>query len=191
MSAMVRRAGRATLANGTQLVWSVADGRRGRRWRATTTRDGAMTVALLLEVGLDGRPARLEVASAAGLLTLHPEADGSLHGNVVTAAGVRHLALTWGPGQELEVAGLPIANAVSARRLASSVGVGEGITVPVVAVSPELEVREGTRGYVRVGGATWRIEGDGEPRTLGLDDLGLPIGLDDTGEWPLERESTG
>ena len=51
MSAMVRRAGQAILPDGTEVVWSVADGRRGRRWRATTTRDGALPPSLLLEVG--------------------------------------------------------------------------------------------------------------------------------------------
>ena len=47
-------AGSARLADGARLDWSVADGRRGRRWRAVATVDGHVTHALLLEVGLDG-----------------------------------------------------------------------------------------------------------------------------------------
>ncbi|MDO8485990.1 MAG: hypothetical protein Q7S35_13695 [Candidatus Limnocylindrales bacterium] len=192
---MVRRAGRARLADGTQLVWSVADGRRGRRWRAMTTRDGALTGALLLEVGVDGRPARLELATAAGLLTLHPEPSGSLHGNAVTADGVRHLTFAWSGEHELEVDGLPIASAVTARRLAGSTAVGEGRTVPAAAVAPDLSVREGARRYVRVDDATWRIEGEGDRRTLTIDERGLPVGSgeagDEAGEWPLELEPHG
>lgn len=195
MSAMVRRAGRASLADGTQLLWSAADGRRGRRWRALTTWGEALTAALLLEVGVDGRPARLELATAAGLLTLHPEATGSLHGNAVTPDGVRHLTVAWGVEHELELDGIPIASAVTARRLAGSTAVGEGRTVPVVAVARDLSVREGTRRYMRVGEATWRIEGDGDPRTLTIDERGLPVVAgetpDEAGEWPLELDTHG
>ena len=47
---------------------------------------------------MDGRPGRLEIATPAGLLTLHPEADGlSAHGNVVGPDGVRPLAYEWSP----------------------------------------------------------------------------------------------
>src|SRR5512147_136645 len=89
----LRRAGAGTLADGSQLVWSVADGHRGRRWRAVAGLNGVITHALLLEVDVAGRPAKLELATPAGLLTLHPEeGSGRLHGNVVTEAGVRHLA---------------------------------------------------------------------------------------------------
>lgn len=191
MSAMVRRAGRSMLADGTRVVWSVADGRRGRRWRAITTRDGALISALLLEVGVDGRPARLELATAAGLLTLHPGSTGSLHGNAVTAAGVRHLTFAWSVEHELEIDGLPIASAVTARRLAGSMTMGEGRTVPVVTVAPELSVREGARRYVRVADATWRIEGEGDPCGLTIDEGGLPVWSGEAGEWPLELETPG
>lgn len=191
MSALVRQAGQTTLADGVRLVWSVADGRRGRRWRAVTSRDGTQTGALLLEVGLDGRPARLEFATAAGLLTLHPEADGALHGNVVTVDGVRHLRLPWSVEHELEIHGLPIATAVAARRLASSTAMGEGRTVPIVALAQDLSVGEGTRRYVRVAESTWRIEGEGDPRLLAIDQRGIPVWTNEAPEWPLERKSPG
>ena len=70
----MRLAGALGLADGAWLTWSVADGRRGRRWRAVSTLAGAITHALLLEVDLAGRPARLELTTPAGMLTLHPSA---------------------------------------------------------------------------------------------------------------------
>lgn len=190
MSAMIRRAGRAILPDGSQVVWSVADGRRGRRWRAITSRDGRPIGSVLLEVGADGRLARLEFATAAGLLTLHPEATGALHGNAVTADGVRHMSFTWGREHEIEIDGLPVGSAIAARRLAGSTAVGEGRTVSVVAVAPDLSVREGTRRYVRIGDAAWRIEGDGDPRSLSIDERGIPDWIGQAGDWPLERESS-
>jgi hypothetical protein len=188
MSERVRLAGRASLPDGEQLAWAVADGRRGRRWRATITRHEALLASLLLEVGLDGRPVRLELATPAGLLTLHPEATG-LHGNLATAGGVRHLAFAWSDAHELEVEGLPIPTAVTARRLAGSTAAGEGRTVPVVWVATDLSLGEGTRRFVRVDGATWRIDGGPAPGTLTIDDRGIPAWPSDAWEWPLELES--
>ena len=191
MTGMVRRGGQATLADGTEVVWSVADGRRGRRWRSTMTRDGTLAATMLLEVGADGRPARLELATAAGLLTLHPEPTGSLHGNAVTADGVRHLAFDWSPEHELEVDGLPIGQAVAARRLAASMAVGEGTTVPVVTAGLDLSVRESRRRYLREGETSWRIEGDGDPESLAIDERGIPRWAIQAGDWALEREPGG
>jgi hypothetical protein len=51
-----------------------------------------MQSSLLLELDPDGRFSHLELATAAGLLTLHPEGDGTLHGNAVTERGVEHIA---------------------------------------------------------------------------------------------------
>lgn len=189
MIAIVRRAGRVILADGRHVVWSVADGRRGRRWRATTTRDGALETAMLLEVGLDGRPSRLELATAAGLLTLHPEAAGWLHGNVVMPDGVRHLTFAWSHEHELEVEGHAITMAVTAGRLGRSTPVGEGRTVPVVVVSPDLAVRERSRRHVRVDKATWQIDREGHRFDVTIDERGLPIWSGEAAEWPLELES--
>ncbi len=73
------------------MTWTVAEGRKGRRWREVVTRDRVIRSSLLYETGPDGRFAHLELATPNGLLTLHPEADGTLHGNAVTASGVRHV----------------------------------------------------------------------------------------------------
>src|SRR5476649_2068672 len=99
-SGYTRLAGRLALGDGATLSWSVADGSRGRRWRAVSVANGSVTHAVLLEVDLARRPSRLELTTRAGMLTLHPSLDGrEIHGNVVSAAGdgVRHLAFPWGP----------------------------------------------------------------------------------------------
>lgn len=192
MTPYLRRAGAGTLADGSELAWSVADGSRGRRWRAVATLDGAITHALLLEVDVGGRPSRLELTTPAGMLTLHPEeGSGRLHGNVVTAAGVRHLALPWGDGHGLEVDGRPIAAAVTVHRLAAATPVGEGRTVPVVSIAPDLLVTEATRRYQRVSEGEWRIEstpGDAGSVRLVIDDRGIPVPAADAREWPLELD---
>lgn len=184
---MVRRGGLATLPDRGEIAWSVADGRRGRRWRAATTRDGVLTASLLLEVGADGRPARVELATAAGLLTLHPEADGSLHGNVVSAGGIRHLTFDWSDDHEIEMDTNPIPSAVTAARLAATVRVGEGRTVPVVIVGQDLVVRAGERRFERLDAiGSWRIVGDGEAKLLAVDSDGLPVWPERSSDWPLE-----
>jgi hypothetical protein len=189
VSEPVRRAGRARLRDGSQIVWSVADGRRGRRWRASIERDGALAGIVLLEVSNDGGLVRLELATPTGLLTLHPEASGGLHGNAVTGDGVRHLSFDWSDDHELALDGLPIASAVTARRLAITTPAGEGRTVSVVAVGLDLAVREGKRTFRRLDDVSWRIEGEGDPETLTIESRGIPRWSDEAEEWPLERDS--
>ena len=56
--------------------------------------------SLLLELDPDGRFSHLELSTAAGLLTLHPEGDGTIHGNAVTTAGLTHvIGLPWDAGR--------------------------------------------------------------------------------------------
>ena len=157
-----------------------------------TTRDGRLVEGLLLEIDGNGRPTRLELTNAAGLLTLHPEPSGSsLHGNLVTPLRVRHLAFAWSGEHELAIDRLPVAAAVTARRLAGTTPVGEGRAVPVVSVAEDLEVREGRRRYHRVTETEWRIEGADNTAKLSIDERGLPIWQDASGEaaeWPLELE---
>ena len=191
MTEPLRRAGAGTLADGSHLVWSVADGRRGRRWRAVASADGGLTHALLLEVDVAGRPGKLDLATPAGLLTLHPEeGSGRLHGNVVTEAGVRHLALPWGDDHGLDVVGRPIAAAVSAHRLAAAIAVGQGRAVPVVSITPDLLVVEARHTYDRVSDGEWQIQPAGEGGAavrLTIDERGVPV-LAAATEWPLELD---
>ena len=107
MSAPRREGGRHELPDGGRVIWSVAEGRRGRRWRWVLDDDRGLVV-VLLETDPGGAPTRLEVSAAAGLLTLHPEPPGrEAHGNVVGPSGVRPLAFAWGPGHRFDVVDLP------------------------------------------------------------------------------------
>ena len=187
--AWIRRAGRARLEDGSELLWSLAEGGRGRRWRATTILDGRITHALLLEIDLAGRPARLELTTEAGLLTLHPEPDGrSIHGNVVHRGGVRPLALAWGPDHDLEVVDRPLVTAVMLRRLGPTVRVGEGETVPVLAIDRSLAVRLGTRLVRRLADRRWIVADLAAAREMAieLDPDGVPQLGPSADSWPLE-----
>jgi hypothetical protein len=147
--------------------------------------------ALLLETTPDGALAKLEVAGAAGLLTLHP--DGStLHGNVVRPTGIDHLALAWSPEHLLLLAGTPTTAAAAARTLGERVGIGQGHTIAGVSVDVTLTVRPATFRVARVGPRGWWFvtadTGDRTGVTLDLD--GIPL-LGEAVDWPLELDSPG
>jgi hypothetical protein len=162
---LLRRAGRGRLADGSTAVWSVSEGRRGRRWREMhRTADGTVISSLLLETLPGGRFAHIELSTAAGLLTLHPEPEGTLHGNVVTTDGIRHVAgLPWTERSVVLVEGSTIADAAALRALGRDAAEGVRITL-------ELDVVE-----------------THESVSLEVDDDGLPL-LDDAAAWPLEAE---
>ncbi len=207
----MRRAGRRRLAADATLIWSLAEGRRGRRWRTVVAAGDTILQALLLELDRDGRPTRLELATAAGMLTLHPEADGSaIHGNVVGQAGVSPLAFAWSPATELEIARAPLGAAVAARRLAGRVPIGGAVEIPVLAIDADLGVSEGRRVLRRLSASGWRLEGSGDERPASvftLDSDGVPAALVEAGDvrragqppaaiaaegdadWPLEPEA--
>lgn len=185
----LRRAGRARLADGSELLWSLAEGGRGRRWRAVATLDGHVSHALLLEIDRSGRPARLELTTEAGMLTLHPEPDGrSIHGNVVHRGGVRPLALAWSADHDLEIVDRPLATAVMLRRLSASVRVGQGETVPVLAIDRSLVVRPGNRLVRRLADRRWIVADLAGAREMAieLDADGIPQLAPSADDWPLE-----
>jgi hypothetical protein len=191
----VRRAGTGRLPGGRRLTWTVADGIRGRRWRAiTTSADGRLVTSLLLETAPGGAVVRLELASAAGLLTLHPDpGQATLHGNVVRRSGIEHVALPWSAGHVLVVGASPVTGAVAAASLAGHIGTGEGSGVPAVEVGEDLSIRRATWRAARVGERRWRLlAADGGPAvTVELDGDGVPAGLEDAEGWPLERADRG
>jgi hypothetical protein len=161
--APLRRAGRGTDGEGLLVTWSMAEGQRGSRWREVRVAGEGIVSSLLLELDPLGRFAHLELSTREGLLTLHPEADGTLHGNAVGAEGVRHIvALPWQPDELLLVAGSTIARTAAARRSAATSGV-------VVALDLSLDRRP---------------LGLGE-RVVELDADGLPA-LADGRTWPLD-----
>ena len=198
--AFVRRAGRAGLQDGSVLLWSIAEGSRGARWRASTRGPDGLLSDLLLEVGVDGRPGRLEIATPAGLLTLHPEPDGqSAHGNVVTPDGVHPLAFEWSPRHWFEARQGPVVAAAMCRALRADVAVGEFRLVPGLHVDDQLRVWRGERGIERLSEHRWSVEeADLFRWELSLDEDGLPIfeaGESRTPDseaapvWPLEVET--
>jgi hypothetical protein len=155
----LRVAGRGMLEDGGAVRWSVAEGTRGRRWRWTVVDGGIVRHAGLVEIDVDGRFARLELATADGLLTLHPSADRSeLHGNVVAGDGVRPMAFPADATTDIAI---------------ESDGFGTSL----------LGAGEGTCLWIRAGLA---IDfGRPRPPRLDLDYRGVPQ-LDGGAEWPLE-----
>lgn len=184
----LRRAGRGLLADGATLIWSAADGERGRRWRASASLDGRMTHAVMLETSSAGRIVRLELATTSGLLTLHPAGDGrSIHGNIVHVGGVRPLAFPWSKDHELEIVDRPGPTVVMIRRLAKIVEVGGGETVPVLSIDASLVVRPGTRLVRRLSPDRWLVAdvAGGRETTIELDGDGIPV-LGAPAEWALD-----
>jgi hypothetical protein len=186
--APIRRAGRARILDGAWIVWSEAVGSRGTRWRESIESDGGVARVTLLETTKADRLSRLEIAAAAGLLTLHPEPDESaLHGNLVSADGVRHLALPWSPDHELLLLRSPASATVTLRRLAARIEIGASLTVDVVRVDDRLDPRPATWTFARVADGEWRLRSadGGDERALSLDPSGRPV-LAEAIEWPLE-----
>jgi hypothetical protein len=186
--APVRRGGRATTLGGDQLLWSEAGGARGTRWRESLVRDGALVRSLLVEVSTAGRPTRLEIATPAGLLTLHPERDESaLHGNVVGADGIQHLAFVWSSEHELLIFGSPASATISLRRLAGTLVVGSSRELDVLRIEDDLVPRPARWHVERIARHAWHLrDRDGtDERRLTVDDDGRPL-LADAVTWPLE-----
>jgi hypothetical protein len=178
----LRRAGHGGQADGSVVVWSVAEGRRGRRWREVVTENGAVRSSLLLELDADGRFSHLELSTAAGLLTLHPEGDGTLHGNSIGPAGVRHVAgLPWEQDAIVLLAGSVVSRAVATRLLSRSIEPGESRTEAglVIGLDLVLDRRDVTISRGREG--EWGFDGE-DPLTV--DSNAIPL-LRDRVEWPL------
>jgi hypothetical protein len=186
VSELVRRAGRGTDATGALVVWSVAEGRRGRRWREVrSVAGGGVVSALLLETDPVGRFSHTEFGTAVGLLTLHPESDGTIHGHVVTAEGIEHVVgLPWTPDAVLVIEGSTVAAAAAAHALRHAILAGTSVARPAVVVDSGLAVRAAEVTIERAGEDAWRLGSHGE---VGVDDDGLPL-LAGPRIWPLDVE---
>ena len=186
MSAPLRVAGWGTLDDGAAITWTVAEGRRGRRWREIVVHGDAVGHSLLLETGADGRFSHLELARAGGLWTFHPEADETLHGNHVDPheRDVRHVVgMRFAPDDVLHIEGSPLSAAAIAWRLADSVAEGASATAAgvVLRASGALDAVSAVR-VERLAGGRWRID-DGRPFEIDAD--GIPV-LGDGEARPLE-----
>lgn len=186
MTAPTRVAGWGSLADGSTVTWTVAEGRQGRRWREVVTKGSAVVHALLLETDRDGRFGHLELARADGLWTFHPEPDGTLHGNHVghRETDVQHVVgWAFAPDDALIVESSPISLAAIAWRRASSMTEGAVADVVGVVIRSGSDLAEVTGIRVeRLSRTRWRV-GEGSP--FEVDDAGLPL-LQDGQMRPLE-----
>jgi hypothetical protein len=147
-------------------------------------------LVLLLELEPSGRWSRLEMSAGMGLLTVHPNpALDALHGNVVSADGIQHLAFPWSPDHLVLVPGSVVGLATLARSLAAVIGVGERRQVAGVRIDATLKVGPALVEAVRLDPGTWRLGVVGTPgEQVRLDADGWPIAADGA-SWPLEIES--
>src|SRR4051794_16907537 len=134
MTGPIRVAGWGRRDDGATVTWTVAEGRRGRRWREVVATGESVHHSLLLETAADGRVSHLELARAGGLWTFHPEGDGTLHGNAVERdrSEVRHV-VSWpfGPDDAVLVAGSPLSAAAVAWHASTSLGADGSTDAPV------------------------------------------------------------
>jgi hypothetical protein len=182
----LRRAGRGRDTEGWWVIWSVAEGKRGRRWREVRRRDIVVASSLLLETGPDGRFSHLDLSTSAGLMTLHPETDGTLHGNVIGPEGVEHVrGRAWDADGIVLLEGSTICKVAAADLLQRWIQVWSSASVPSVTIGPQtlwLDDFVPTR-VERLSASQWRF-GRGEP--LRVDERGLPL-LEEGEIWPLEE----
>lgn len=114
-----------------------------------------------IELDGTGRFARLELETAAGMLTLHPAGDGATaHGNVVRSDRVDPLRVPWAMGIGIRVEWDPFASALLAGGAATTIAIAVDLTLSVSASV-------------------------GERWTPAIDDRGVPSLAEPT-EWPLE-----
>ncbi len=160
MTDWLRRAGRGRLADGREILWSVAEGARGRRWRWSLVDGRHLAHVGLVELNSAGGFRRLELATAAGAVTFHPDPDGTAaHGNVVGPAGVQPIAVAWQAGWGIGLDGDPFGSAVGGWR-------GEGLRVGL--------------------DLAWRAPGPHpDVPALAMDARGVPV-LEGGEEWALE-----
>jgi hypothetical protein len=183
MTGPTRVAGWGRGADGTVVTWTVAEGRKGRRWREVVARGTDIIHTLLLETDPDGRFSHLELARADGLWTFHPEPDGTLHGNHVTASsGVRHV-IGWAfrPDDALVIEGSPVSLAAIAWRHETAGGGATPVAGVVIAADGTLHERTDIR-IERRTPTRWLVGPAGE---IEIDVAGLPV-LDGGEMWPLE-----
>ena len=185
MTGPTRVAGWGRGRDGTIVTWTVAEGRKGRRWREVVARGEEVVHAVLLETDPAGRFSHLELARADGLWTFHPEPDGTLHGNQVAATtGVRHITgRPFAPDDALLIEGSPVSLAAIAWRQATGGGGLSPVAGVVIGADGALAELSQIR-IERLSATSWRV-GEGSP--IEIDGSGLPV-LDDGETWPLELD---
>lgn len=185
MTAPVRQGGHLVEADGRETTWTVAEGQRGRRWRWTSGRSGGIAVAHTLETDPSGRFLRVESAGPWGLLTLHREADGSLHGHRVGSGGVDHLAMPR-PAPSLVLVGVGPVGA--AAFLAAVGGLAEAVSLEVILVGDDGSVVPDLVHLRPIGRRSVELGVRGQVRAVTVDPDGLPVRPDGGPWWALEHD---
>jgi len=152
--------------------------------------DGAaLAHSLLLETGPDRRFSHLELATRLGLLTLHPEPGGTLHGNALAEGGLRHVVgLPWDPDGLVIVEGSTVAAAAAAHLLAAvqpagAAPAGFATSHPVLRVRTDLSLATGLADVELAPDGRYVLADEG-PLLADADSLPfLPNGR----SWPLEE----
>jgi hypothetical protein len=175
----VRVGGRGSTGAGRSVIWSVAEGSLGRRYRGIAD-------SLLLETDPAGRFSHLELSTPSGLLTLHPEGDGTLHGHAVVSDGVEHVVgLPWEPDGLVVVEDSVVCVLAAAQLLRPTLDPGSSLAAHAAWIPPTLwvEIRP-----VRVGraGGAWQLGGDAP---IEIDPSGIPS-LTGGETWPLEDDGS-
>ena len=182
--APLRVGGRGAGLGGGSVIWSVSEGTRGRRWREVRIAGGGIASSLLLETDPAGQFAHLELSTPSGLLTLHPEGDGTLHGHAVVSDGIEHVAgLPWDADGIALVEGSTVCRVAAANLLHGLLDQPGSRAHHAVRIPPTLWPEVVPIRVERVDRVTWRFA-DEEP--FALDARGLPI-LNGGETWPLER----
>jgi hypothetical protein len=172
--------------DGSTVTWTVADGRKGRRWREVVTDASGVRHSLLLETGPDRRFSHLELARLDGLWTVHPEPDGTLHGHQLDRSddGVRHIeGLSFDHDAVLILEGSSLSLAAVGWAMAPMIQAGNAVHVAAVVIKLDGTIEGTTEHLTRRSETVWQI---GEGRSIEIDEAGLPI-LREARIRPLER----
>ena len=169
------------------MIWSVAEGGRGRRWREVVRAGEGIAHSLLLETDPEHRFRHLELSTPSGVLTLHPEPDRTLHGHAVVRDGVQPVAgLGWDEGGIVVLDGSVVCALAAAALLRSGLGPGWSGARHAVRIASSLLVEVGPVDVELDSDGRWRI---GVGPALTIDDDGLPE-LADGESWELESDGS-
>lgn len=185
MATRLRFGGRGQGADGAAVVWSVAEGSRGRRWREVRNAGHAVASSLLLETDPAGQFAHLELSTPSGLLTLHPEGDGTLHGHAIVSDGIEHVAgLPWDADGVAMLEGSTVCRAAAIAVLTGALEPFASKAHLAVVIPPTLWLEVKPIRIERIDATTWRFDAEAP---FAVDRHGLPL-LHGGETWPLERD---
>jgi hypothetical protein len=185
VSPALRVGGRGQGADGASVIWSVAEGGGGRRWREVRNAGQAVASSLLLETDPAGRFAHLELSTPSGLLTLHLEADGTLHGHAVVSDGIEHVrGLAWDADAIPLLEGSTVCRAAAIQVLDETLEPFSSRAHLAAVIPPTLWLEVKPVRIERVDADTWRF---GAEEPFAVDRRGLPV-LHGGEIWPLERD---